>query len=260
MVGAEETSMREAERSRLAVACLAMVTVTVGCSRKPGSSTIIIAIDRDGLITVEGETTPPGDLSALLTQRAADTPHESGRPPVLSVSISADPECLYRHVQDAMIQCTRAYVAHISWEMDGRSIIPPEIAYKRPPVIDDTSDDSPEVRLRIRWENAEGEAIHGPTQAYADDSVGEGPALSTGGARVVIRVNQRECADLKSISKLLSELRERVPRIGVMIAPRPNVPFRKVFGAVETCRAADLSTLYIEPPPEPAIDDDWWWM
>lgn len=105
-------------------AALLVVTVlaTTGCGRKPAPAPVVIRLTKGGLPTVDGEGLVPEDLRALLKARAEASPRDADGLPTVSVVISADAGCEYRHVQDAMVQCMRAYVWRVSWEMDGRRV------------------------------------------------------------------------------------------------------------------------------------------
>ncbi|MHC5054864.1 MAG: ExbD/TolR family protein [Planctomycetota bacterium] len=341
--------MRRRTRSRLAVAFLAAVGVSAGCSRRSGPATVLIKINGRGLATVDGEAAPPDDLYALLRERAAATVQDIDGLPALSVSISAAPECRYRHVQDAMIQCMRAYIWRISWEMNGRSLdasqpwasdfpvyvheeiedpgfvhdetettdgseapaasrlaeipelseghAPVEALYpaaverraEEPPgaeadpdaareagesanarraVVPDrcvrvlrAGEPSPELRVRLSWENGDGRAIFGPTAPMPYGGFDADPAVSTSGAHVVVKVNGVTCADFDDLERKLDALANAIPEAYVVLDASSTVPFEQVFRALEACRRSDVEKeLFQAPPPAPESADDWWWL
>lgn len=328
--------MRARMRSRFAVAFLATVGMSAGCSRRPGPATVVIEINGAGLVTVDGEPMPPGDLLALLRARAAAAPCNPDQLPVLSVVVAADPECGYRHVQDAMIQCMCADIRRISWEMDGRRLdaslprdghapvyiheeVDPIFVHEETEAADATEvtgrlaevpelasrpiprralfreeaesragkadgdeadpeaarevgesdgcvrvlragEPSPELRVRIVWENGEGEAIYSPTAALPPASNVRDAAVSTAGAHVAVKVNGVTCADLDDLTRRLGALSAAVPEAYIVLDARGAVPFEQAFRALDACRRSAVRRVLFQAPPPAESDDDWWWL
>jgi len=96
-----------------------------GCGRKPAPRTapeIVVQVAKDGTVTAGGEKRTREHLLAFLKEEGDKTGRDEEGLPVVGVVIAADPECPYKHVQDVMVQCMRAYITSVSWEMEGRRV------------------------------------------------------------------------------------------------------------------------------------------
>lgn len=105
------------------VSLLTLAVVLPGCARKPAPRAtpgVVIEIAKDGSFTAGGEELTKERLFAFLKKEAGKSARDADGLPVIGVTISAHPECEYDHVQDAMVQCMRAYICNVSWEMEGR--------------------------------------------------------------------------------------------------------------------------------------------
>lgn len=322
--------MRVKMRSCFAAACLATAAMSAGCSRKSGPRTVVIAINKGSLATVDGAAAPPGDFLALLKERAAAAPKDADGLPVLPVAISADPECRYRHIQDAMMQCVRAYIWRISWEMNGRRLdasvsrdghhpvyiheeVAPVFAHEETeaPVTDELAEvpelpegiptpthspvaaeidsgtareagesggirrtvercghvrvlrgdePSPELRVKIVWENGEGQMIYSPASPLPPNSNARAATISTAGAHVVIKVNRDRCADFDDLERKLTALAAGTPEAFIVLDAKGAVPFEQAFRALEVCRRSGVEMVLFQSPPVPGAADDWWWL
>jgi biopolymer transport protein ExbD len=296
----------------------------------------VIEINRGGLVTVDGEAAPPEALLQRLTELTDVSPKDGDGLPVLSVVVAADPECKYRHVQDAMVQCMCAGIWRISWEMNGRRIdasLPrdghhpvyvreeieepvfvhdetestdaaevtgrlanvPELSEglptparfpgtgegraEEPPEAEAglvvareaaesdgcvrvlrAGEPSPELRVRIVWENGEGDVIYGPTASVPRGGFGADRAVSTSGAHVVVKMNGAACADLDDLKRRLDALSAAIPEAYIVLDARGTVPFEQVFRALEACRRSTVRRVLLQAPPPAETDDAWWWL
>ncbi|MHC4200738.1 MAG: hypothetical protein ACYSU0_12165 [Planctomycetota bacterium] len=81
-----------------------------------------MVVAKDGTFAASGRKRTSEQLLAFLKKEAGKTGRDEEGLPVLGVVISADPECAYRHVQEVMVQSMRAYIADVSWEMEGKRL------------------------------------------------------------------------------------------------------------------------------------------
>lgn len=278
-----------------------------GCGRKPAPRAapgVVIEIAKGGSLTADGEELAKERLSALLKKEAAGAVRDVediGDLPVIAVTISAHPECAYSHVQDVMVQCMRAYITNVSWEMGGKRRDASLVRYDviEPMEVEMTREEAEklleteamtreeaekfletfprkegagdrvgaanrsvppgEIRVRLYWANAKGEARHGPDRPPPGGGFGGAPSME--GMHVAIRINDTPCTDLDEFVRRLRKLVFEMDHPPVVIDAWQMVPFKRVFRVVEACGAAGAGKLrYQAPPVEGEGGSDWWWM
>ena len=94
------------------------------------SNHVVLAVDERGGCHLIEDTGSPGErrglskdeLGKLLTERAGRAPRDESGLPMLSVEIRADPACEYKHVQDVMVECMKAYIWRVSFSVGGKRL------------------------------------------------------------------------------------------------------------------------------------------
>lgn len=116
-----------------------------------------------------------------------------------------------------------------------------------------------EIRVKIFWENAQGQVISSPNYGDPNDIV-RGQPLSVAGAHIAIHVNKIPCTNLNDLARKLADIGARNPGMPVVIDARQKVPFKWVLGAVDACARAKITNVKFQAPPvEGGGGDDWWW-
>ena len=110
------------------------------------------------------------------------------------------------------------------------------------PDIEKKPEPPAEVRVKIFWESASGEAVADPSP----------------GARVVTLVGRRRCVDPNELTRVLSSLRGRHERTPVVIDARRRVPFAWVIGAVDACARAGIENVRFRAPAGTDLGSEWW--
>ena len=99
-----------------------------------------------------------------------------------------------------------------------------------------------ELRVKIFWEDPSGEAVRDPVP----------------GARVVMLVGPRRCADPNELARVLALVTERHAGMSVVIDARSRVPFRWVLGAVDACARANIENVRFTAPASAEGGSEWW--
>ena len=81
----------------------------------PEPNRIIVNVTDKGKIRVMRRRVSSPQLRNLLKARADLSPRDADNLPTLAVKVRADANCEYKHVQDVMVQCMRAYIWNLSF-------------------------------------------------------------------------------------------------------------------------------------------------
>lgn len=249
---------------------LSSLLVGLGCRRKPAAE-LVVNVAENGRASVGDTELSTEELGKLLRDKAQAAPRDADGLPILSVTISAHPECEYRHVQDVVMQCWRRYIWQIAWEMDGKRLdasLPrdngshiiyeeyvahPPLSFTEPPsaaygvarqaeLARLTAQATHQLRIMLCWLNEKGQVIHSPSEPFPDDWPSVREPVSTVGAHVTIWIKTVEvCSpeDVKANTAQLSGLDALTCTLVDFVARDPEV-----YAVIDARRAVPVRWVF----------------